>query len=228
MGSAAGRIAVVAGVGNPVGCACADRLSDDGMSVVGLDESDVDIADLDALRAATNDLPDIVHALITCHFDLEWATIEDSEMDIWELATRINLLGPVACTKVFLPRLRAAEGAAIVHVGSIDGSLGNPSAPAYSASKGGLIAFTHVSAHELAASGIRVNCVARAAVAGHPPTPNTGRLEGVLGSTPLGRAGSPAEVASVVAFLVSTDASYVTGAVIPADGGRSGLTPGTL
>jgi NAD(P)-dependent dehydrogenase (short-subunit alcohol dehydrogenase family) len=96
--------------------------------------------------------------------------------------------------------------------------------PAYSTAKGGLGPLTHVMAHEFAPYGIRVNCVARAAVGGSPPPPG---LAGVLEATPLGRAAEPGEVAAAVAFLASDEASYITGTVLTVDGGRSGLTPGT-
>jgi NAD(P)-dependent dehydrogenase (short-subunit alcohol dehydrogenase family) len=81
-------------------------------------------------------------------------------------------------------------------------------------------------AHELAAYGIRVNCVARAAVTG--PAPEPAQMTRALEVTPLRRAAEPEEVAAAVAFLASDDASYITGAVLTVDGGRSGLTPGTV
>jgi NAD(P)-dependent dehydrogenase (short-subunit alcohol dehydrogenase family) len=78
-------------------------------------------------------------------------------------------------------------------------------------------------ADEFAPYGIRVNCVARAAVA-EDGVALPARL---LAETPLGRAAHPDEIAAVVSFLVSEEASYMTGAVVPVDGGRTGITPGT-
>jgi NAD(P)-dependent dehydrogenase (short-subunit alcohol dehydrogenase family) len=164
--------------------------------------------------------------LVNCHVALDWTSIEASELAAWEESIRVNLLGPLVCTKAFLPLLRAGRAPSVVHLGSVDGMLGNPSVPAYSTAKGGLIPLTHVMAHELAAFGIRVNCVARAAVADSKIDPE--RVARVLEVTPLRRVAEPAEVAAAVAFLASDDASYITGAVLTVDGGRSGLTPGTV
>jgi len=220
--------AVVVGAGDDIGAACARRLADEGADVVCVDGNAVDDAELeDALRRC-HERGSAVDALVNCHIALDWRSIEDTDMAAWAEACRTNLLGPVACSKAFLPLLRRSGRSAIVHLGSIDGLLGNPRVPSYSASKGGLIALTHVMAHEFAAYGIRVNCVARAAVEGQPVAPPSDQVERVLQATPLRRAARPEEVAAAVAFLASEDASYINGTVLCVDGGRSGLTPGTV
>jgi NAD(P)-dependent dehydrogenase (short-subunit alcohol dehydrogenase family) len=201
-------------------------LADEGADVVAIDEATCDIADEVSLDRVVRRSGPKVDVLVNCHFALDWSSIESSDLGGWERSIRINLLGPVICTRAFLPLLRAAGSSSVVHLGSIDGTLGNPAVPAYSVAKGGLVPLTHVMAHEFAAYGIRVNCVARAAVAGHPPKPPGS--DAALSATPLGRAAEAREVAAAVAFLASEDASYVTGTILTVDGGRSGLTPGTV
>jgi NAD(P)-dependent dehydrogenase (short-subunit alcohol dehydrogenase family) len=141
------------------------------------------------------------------------------------VAVVIGAGGTIGRACAFLPLLKRAGRAGVVHLGSVDGNLGNPRVPSYSAAKGGLVPLTHVMPHEFAPFGIRVNCVARAAV--DEPGPPTSLRDRVVAVTPLGRVAQAAEIAAAVAFLASEDASLVTGAVIVVDGGRTGITPGT-
>lgn len=249
--------AIVVGVGNVVGRAVAVALAAgedvDLVAIVDPDEHvarsvaaevqaagadprwfAADIADLESLITVAARLDDEVSGaavLANCHFAIDWTLLRDSEMSSWERVVRTNVLGPVAATKAFLPLLERAGrdgGAAIVHLGSIDGFQGNPKVPSYSASKGAIPALTHVMADELAAAGIRVNCVARAAVADPSiADASPGLLDEAMACTPLARPARPEEVADVVCFLAGARAAYVTGTTVVVDGGRSGLTPGT-
>jgi NAD(P)-dependent dehydrogenase (short-subunit alcohol dehydrogenase family) len=168
----------------------------------------------------------VVRALINCHFDTELASIEDSSAESWERVVRFDLLGPVFATKAFLPLLKQSHGAAIVHIGSIDGTLGNPQIPSYSAARGGLVPLTHVMAEEFARFGIRTNCVARGMMT-EPGTAMPPMSVPLIEHTPIARPAYPQEVANTVRFLASEEASYINGVVIPVDGGRTGITPGT-
>jgi NAD(P)-dependent dehydrogenase (short-subunit alcohol dehydrogenase family) len=167
-----------------------------------------------------------VHVLIGTHYDLELASIESSTVESWERVVRFNLLGPVFAAKAFLPLLKRAGGAAIVNVGSIDGILGNPQIPSYSAAKGGLIPLTHLMADEFAPHNIRANCVARGMMTRQGAEIAT-MFVPLIAQTPIARPAYPHEVVNAVRFLASPEASYVNGVTLPVDGGRSGITQGT-
>jgi NAD(P)-dependent dehydrogenase (short-subunit alcohol dehydrogenase family) len=236
---------VIVGSAGVIAHACAHRLAADGARVVlifaedaGSDPGNPSDQQFESYHADVTSevaLADIANVLITkgysidilvnAHMELAWSSIADSSRGLWEETLRTNVIGPVMSSKAFLPALSRSDAAAIVHIGSIDGALGNPSVPAYSVSKGAVNTLTHVMAEEFAKWGIRVNCVARAAVVDPSITLSTRQ---VAEQTPLRRIAKPDEVANVVAFLASDCASFVSGVVLPVDGGRSGLTPGTI
>jgi NAD(P)-dependent dehydrogenase (short-subunit alcohol dehydrogenase family) len=242
------RIVVIVGSAGSIGRACLRAFSGPGSVVVAIDPDastadeaarliaaggavrsveTADIADLASLSAVADRCGDRfgrVDVVVTCHMDVEPAGVAATPMPVWDRVIRTNLIGPVAATQAFLPMLKRSPAGAIVHVGSIDGTLGNPQVAAYSATKAAVAVLTHISAAEFAAFGIRVNCVARAVLVDNPPTPMVAR---VVAETPLARAAAPDEIAAVIRFLASPEASYVTGTVVPVDGGRSALTPGT-
>ncbi|MFT5172346.1 MAG: NAD(P)-dependent dehydrogenase (short-subunit alcohol dehydrogenase family), partial [Gammaproteobacteria bacterium] len=146
-----------------------------------------------------------------------------------------NLTAPFLCSQRLLPALKAANGAAIVHHGSIDGVLGNPNLVGYSAAKGALLPLTHVMGFWLAPHGIRVNCINSGALRkskqGIPLRTDCHQRalsEGQRHTTPMARAAFVEEAADVALFLASDESAYVNGSVITLDGGRSALTPGTF
>ena len=140
--------------------------------------------------------------------------------DQWDRVLATNLRSVYLCTKAALkPMLRARSGR-IISVSSISGIAGNPGQSNYSASKAGVIGFTKSIAKEVGSRGITVNAVAPGFIA----TDMTEALgetvtEAVTTQISLGRLGQPEEVASVVRYLASEDASYITGQTIVVDGG---------
>jgi 3-oxoacyl-[acyl-carrier protein] reductase len=110
----------------------------------------------------------------------------------------------------------------IVNIGSVVGSTGNPGQGNYAAAKAGLIGMTKALAAEVASRNITVNCVAPGFIAS-PMTDvlNDKQREAILGSVPMGRLGSPEEVAASVVYLASPEASYVTGVTLHVNGGMA-------
>jgi 3-oxoacyl-[acyl-carrier protein] reductase len=150
---------------------------------------------------------------------------ERLSLDVWRRTVDINLTGMFLVCKHGIEALLAAGGGAVVCTCSPTGLFGcAPGYDAYSASKGGVAGLVRVLAADYAAAGIRVNGV----VPGYMDTPMTSWVapaehEALLATIPLGRAGRPEEVAAVMAFLASDDASYVTGALWAADGGMTAI-----
>jgi NAD(P)-dependent dehydrogenase (short-subunit alcohol dehydrogenase family) len=156
-------------------------------------------------------------------------TMETAAAD-FRRALQVNLYGPFLMAKEAAKRM--TKGGSIVNTASMAGVLGNPRRNAYAASKAGLISVTKSLACEWAAKGIRVNAIAP----GYVRTPMVAELERtgkadlglVRQRVPLGRIGRPDEMASVIGFLASEEARYVTGSVVPVDGGWASFNqPGT-
>jgi len=142
-----------------------------------------------------------------------------SEED-WDLVLDINLKGAFICTKLAGKQMIKQKDGRIVNIASVAGRYGNRGQANYSASKAGLIGLTMSTAKEFASKGITCNAVAPGLIQSHmtDALPEEVRQK-YLGNIPLGRFGTPEDVANVVAFLASDEASYVTAQVIDIDGG---------
>ena len=145
----------------------------------------------------------------------------ESFAEDWERVMAVNASGVMQMTRAFLAQLRATEGR-IVNLASILSVAAGPGVAAYAASKGAVLQLTKALAHDLAPDGIRVNAIAPGVIE-TPMTEVTRQNPEAIGRfmahTPLKRPGRPEELVGPVLFLASTASSYVTGALLPVDGG---------
>lgn len=142
----------------------------------------------------------------------------ETDMETFLAVQQVNLVAPLLLSQTLLPKLQEAQGA-IVNVSSIAASRTHPFAgAAYAVSKAALTTLTRELAHELAGTGVRVNSVAPGEIETSILSPGTEEV--VKSDVPMGRLGSPKEVAEVVYFLASSHSSYITGSEIPINGGQ--------
>lgn len=150
------------------------------------------------------------------------ANVSDYSLEDWHRVMDINLTGTFLCCRAVVAHMQKNNRGRIVNLASIAGKEGNPAQSAYSASKAGVIALTKSLGKELAKSEIRVNCIAPAMVATELLDQMTAeKRQENFSKIPMGRAGLPEEIASIVAWLSSDDCSFCTGTVFDASGGRA-------
>ena len=234
------RVALVTGAARGQGWAITERLRADGFSVAACDVS------ADELGAAVDGLGD--HGVIGIPLDvtsesgwqdavattverfgslttlinnaggLHRASIADESLEGFERSWRINCLGAFLGIQAALEQLRAADGAAIVNTCSTGAIRPFPNHTAYGSAKWALRGLTQAAAAELAAAGIRVNAVFPGPIA--TPMLDADTQKRLAATAVSGRIGQPSEVADAVAFLVSEQASFITGSELVVDGGQ--------
>jgi 3-oxoacyl-[acyl-carrier protein] reductase len=140
--------------------------------------------------------------------------------DAWQAVIDINLTGTYLCSKAVIRIMMKQKNGRIVNISSVVGAMGNAGQTNYAASKAGVVGFTKSLAREVAARGITVNAVAPGFIqtAMTDALPDKAREE-LISLIPNGRLGTPEDVAAAVRFLVSEDASYITGQVLHVNGG---------
>jgi 2-keto-3-deoxy-L-fuconate dehydrogenase len=225
------RVAVVTGGGSGIGRAVALRLAAGGARVVVANRSEshevgrfvrTDVSDEDSVRALFEAVGPEVHILVNSAGVLASTSLTpDITVDEWEQAFAVNVRGTFLCCKHALPRM--PRGSAIVNIASVAGMVGVPNRAAYGASKGAVIAFTRALAVDHVRDGVRVNCVCPGTI----DSPWIDRVVDELGESrdrlvarqPLGRLGTPEEIAEAVAYLASDRAAFATGSQLVVDGG---------
>ncbi len=229
----AGRRAVVTGHRGGIGGAVATLFEAEGAEVIGLDLPDVDLADITALelRAASFDAVDI---LVNCAGTTALGSILETTPAEVEALFRVNFIAPYALMRLVLPGMIARRRGAIINVASDQALIGKQVSAAYGASKGALAQLSRSAALDWAPYNVRVNAIApgstdtamlglviRELAARYPDRFAAQSDEAYRSAVPLGRFAQPAEIAAAIAFLASDAASFITGIVLPVDGGTT-------
>jgi 2-keto-3-deoxy-L-fuconate dehydrogenase len=216
--------ALVTGAGSGIGAAVANRLAADGMQVVradlrelGGDALQLDVRDEAQVAPAMRDLDVLVNVAGIG----STTNAPETPLEVWEDVFAVNARGTFLCCKHAIPGMAARGAGAIVNIASVAALVGLRNRAAYCASKGAVVALTRALAVDHVADGIRVNAVCPGTV----DSPWVRRLVEEAGESldelrarqPLGRLGTPDEIADAVAYLAS--AEFVTGTVLTIDGG---------
>jgi NAD(P)-dependent dehydrogenase (short-subunit alcohol dehydrogenase family) len=233
--------ALVTGATSGIGRAVANRLAADGMSVIVVGRNpqrgaetvdeitsaggrarfiEADLADPAGIERLTTEVGEIDVLVNNAGLSI-WAPTEDLKVADYDSMFASNVRAPFLLVAAFAPAMAAKGAGSVINLGSMAGSLGLATGAAYGATKAALASLTRAWTAEYSGRGVRFNTVAPGPV--YTQAKGRERFDALGETTAMKRAAEPAEIAEVVAFLVSPKAGYVTGATIAVDGGRTAI-----
>ncbi len=249
----ANKVAAITGAGRGIGRAAAERFAREGARVAILEKDGalsreaegavraaggealglaVDVADPEAVQSAFSRIAEVFGALHVIYNNASIylggrdGPVADLAIEVWDRVLAVNLNGLFYACKFGIPLMLRSGGGSVINTASSAGLVGIPKCDAYTATKGATVALTRSLAVEYGPRGVRVNCIAPAAIAtpmmrasnpGDSPDFDEAHFLGLR--TPLRRYGTPEEIAALAVFLASDESSYLNGAILVADGG---------
>ena len=245
-----GKMAIVTGAAHGIGKAIAELFAEEGASVLLADIDDsageataaamrerggqadflhTDVTDEKQVAAAVRHAADMAGGRIDvlCNnaaYLAPWHDVISAPREEWDKCFQSALVGSAHFLREVLPLMIQQKSGSIVNIASIQGIVGARGSAAYTSMKHALIGLTRSAAYDYAPHNIRVNAVCPGAITTRiSPPPGSDLYKLQISKTPLGRIGQPREVAYAALFLVSDEASYITGAVLPVDGGWTAI-----